>query len=214
MIKRTTLSLLTLLLAVVFHAHAHIQVSGLFSDNMVLQQGVSVPIWGYAHEGDKVTVTFRGQKVSATAHNLKWSLKLHALKAGGPDTLTIATETHKLQFTNVMVGEVWICSGQSNMEWPLSSAFEPANDIASATNTLIRIFKVPNVKSDAPSVKANAAWEVCSPQSVPNFSAVGYYFGRDLQKARKVPVGLIQSDWGGSPAEAWMSREALEMNAR
>ena len=214
MMKRTSLPVFAIFLAAVFSAHAHIQLPGLFSDNMVLQQGVPAPVWGYADEGDMVTVTFRGQKVSATTHNLKWSLKLRALRAGGPDTLTIATKTQRLQFMNVMVGEVWVCSGQSNMEWPLSQAFEPANDITSATNALIHLFKMPKVKSDAPSMKANAAWEVCLPRSVPSFSAVGYYFGRDLQKARKVAVGLIQSDWGGSPAEVWMSRESLEINSR
>ncbi len=214
MIKQRALLVFAIFLSVIFNSRAHIQISGLFSDNMVLQQGVAVPVWGYAHEGDEVTVTFRGQKISTTAHNLKWSLKLRALKAGGPDTLTIATKAQRIEFTNVMVGEVWLCSGQSNMEMPLNQAFEPAGDIASATNSLIRIFNVPNMKSDAPSVKVNTKWEVCSPKSVPGFSAVAYYFGRDLQKARKVAVGLIQSDWGGSPAEAWMSRESLEMNHR
>lgn len=214
MIKRTAILVCAIFLSAILNSRAHIQVPAMFSDNMVLQQGVPVPVWGYAHEGDVVTVTFRGQKFSATAHNLKWSLKLRALKAGGPDTLTIATKAHSLQFTNVLVGEVWLCSGQSNMEWPLRQAFQPQADIASATNALIRLFNVPNVKSDAPSVKVNTHWQVCSPETVPGFSAVAYYFGRDLQKARNVPIGLIQSDWGGSPAEAWMSREALEMNAR
>jgi len=193
---------------------AEVQLPALFSDNMVLQQGLPVPVWGWADDGEVVTVKFRGQKVSTTARNLKWAVTLRGLKAGEPNVLTIATKTRTMQFTNVMVGEVWVCSGQSNMEWPLDKAFQPEADIASATNSLIRLFKVPNVKSDAPSVKINSAWEICTPQGVTNFSAVGYYFGRDLQKARKVAVGLIQSDWGGSPAEAWMSREALEINPR
>ncbi|MCU0785686.1 MAG: sialate O-acetylesterase, partial [Verrucomicrobia bacterium] len=149
-----------------------------------------------------------------TAHNLKWSLKLRALKAGGPDTLTLSTKTQTRQLTNVLVGEVWVCSGQSNMEFPLSRAFQPEADIATATNGLIRLFHVPKAKMDSPTIGIKASWQVCSPQAVPNFTAVGYYFGRDLQAARKVPVGLIQSDWGGSPAEAWMSREALEINPR
>lgn len=212
MMKRTSLGALFVFLAAT--VRAHVQLPAFFSDNMVLQQGVPVTVWGWAHEGDVVTVKFRGQTVSATTHNLKWSLKLRALKAGGPDTLTVGTKQHTLPLTNVLVGEVWVASGQSNMEWPLRQAFQPDDDIASATNTLIRLFHVPKMKSDSPTVKIKASWQVCSPQAVPGFSAVGYYFGRDLQAARKVPVGMIETDWGGSPAEAWMSREALEISGR
>jgi sialate O-acetylesterase len=213
MLKRT-FSCLVLLVTVVT-ARADVQLPALFSDNMVLQQGMPVTIWGWAHEGEKVTVKFRGQTVSATTHNLKWSVKLRALKAGGPDSFSVGTAQNTVTLTNVLVGEVWVCSGQSNMEWPLSQSFQPEADIASATNNLIRLFHVPKAKSDSPTVNIKkASWQLCSPQAVPGFSAVGYYFGRDLQAARKAPVGLIQSDWGGSPAEAWMSREALEINPR
>ena len=201
-------------LSVAMVVRAELQLPALFSDNMVLQQGVPVTVWGWADDGDVVTVEFRGQTVSATAHNLKWSLKLHALKAGGPDTLTLSTKTQTRQLTNVLVGEVWVCSGQSNMQWPMSASFQPEADIAAGTNQSIRLFAVPRVKADAPTVKINAAWQTCSPDAVRSFTAVGYYFGRDLQAARKVPLGLIQSDWGGSPAEVWMSREALEINPR
>ncbi len=193
---------------------AQLQLPALFSDNMVLQQGVPIPLWGWANEGEVVTVKFRGQTVSAKTHNLKWSLTLGELKAGGPDTLTITAKAQVLQFTNVLVGEVWICSGQSNMEWPLNRAFQPEIDIAAATNALMRLLRVPKEKCEAPTVRINSAWTECSPETAARFSAVGYYFGRDLQAARKVPVGLIQSDWGGSPAEVWMSREALEINER
>src|SRR5439155_10873956 len=111
MMKRTPLLACGLLLAATFTAWAHIQLPAMFSDNMVLQQGAPVPIWGWAHEGDVVTVQFRGQKTSATTLNLKWSLKLRALKPGGPDTLTLSTKSQTLQLTNVLVGEVWLCSG-------------------------------------------------------------------------------------------------------
>jgi len=194
--------------------YAAVQLPALFSDNMVLQQGIAVPVWGWADDGDEITVKFREQKVTTTARNGKWLVRLRNLKAGGPDVLTIMMKARTIQFTNVLVGEVWVCSGQSNMELAMQQSFESAADIASATNTLIRLFMVPNVKSDAPTVRIKSSWKQCSPQSVGGFSAVGYYFGRDLQRARKVPVGLIQSDWGGSPAEAWMSREALEVNPR
>src|SRR6185436_16015212 len=136
MMKRFLVAITCVCIAATFTVRAHIELPALFSDNMVLQQGVPVTIWGWGHDGEQVTVSFRGQKVSTKVQNLKWSVKLRALKAGGPDTLTIATDDDKLQFNNVLVGEVWICSGQSNMEWPLSAAFEPQADIDSATNEL------------------------------------------------------------------------------
>ena len=193
---------------------AELQLPAMFSDNAVLQQGVSVPVWGWADDGDVVTVKFRGQKVVATATLGKWSVALKKLKAGGPDTLTVSTKSRTIQFTNVLVGEVWVCSGQSNMEWPLGKSFQSETDIASATNNQIRLFLVPKNKSDAPTTRINGSWVVCSPDVVKWRTAVGYYFGRDLQKARNVPVGLIETYWGGSSAEAWTSREALEMRPR
>lgn len=214
MMKRIRLVTVAVLLTVAVTASATLQLPALFSDNMVLQQGTPVTVWGWANDGDVVTVKFRGQTVSTTAQNLKWSLKLRSLKAGGPDTLTIRTKHDTHTFTNVLVGEVWICSGQSNMEWPMDQSHEPEAAIASATNSHIRIFNIPNLKADAPVVKINAGWKVSSPEVIRRATAVGYYFGRDLQAARKVPIGLIQTDWGGSPAEVWMSREALEINPR
>jgi sialate O-acetylesterase len=186
----------------------------MFSDNMVLQQGQNLPVWGWAEDGEVVTVKFRRQTVKTTTQNLRWELNLHPLKPGGPDVFIISSRSGTIQFTNVMVGDVWVCSGQSNMEWPMSASYEPAADIASATNDQIRVFKVWKNRSGSPTTIINSAWELCSPKSIEGFSAVGYYFGRDLQKARKVPIGLIGTYWGGTPAEAWMSREALEINPR
>src|SRR6267378_2111107 len=107
-------------LGFVLPVHAVVRLPALFSDNMVLQQGTDAPVWGWADDGEEIAVKFRGHKVTATAHNGKWSVRLRNLKPGGPDVLTIATKGQTNQFTNVLVGEVWVCSGQSNMEWPLS----------------------------------------------------------------------------------------------
>lgn len=188
---------------------ADVRLHHLFSDNMVLQQQTSVPIWGWADEGESVTVTFRGQRVETTAKDGRWQVRLTQLAAGGPDRLVVAGK-NRIELTNVLVGEVWICSGQSNMEWPLSRAFEPADDIAGSANAAIRLFTVPKLKADEPVEDVDASWVLCGPDTVPGFSAVGYYFGRALQAARNVPVGLIHTSWGGSPAEVWMSRTALE----
>ena len=193
---------------------AAVQPAPLFSDNMVLQQGRPVPVWGWADDGEVVTIKFRKQTVTTTAQNLKWHVTLHALTAGGPDGFTISTPSRTLQFTNVLVGDVWVCSGQSNMEWPMSRSFESGADIAAATNAMIRVFLVPKNRLEAPTAVIKAGWELCSPQSIAGFSAVGYYFGRDLQAARRGPVGLIGTYWGGTPAEAWMNRESFEINPR
>ncbi len=203
-----------MVVALNFGLRAEVRLAAPFSDNMVLQQRAPVPVWGWADDGEVITVKFRGQKVTTTAKDLKWCAVLRSLKAGGPDVLTVSTKNQTIQLANVLVGEVWVCSGQSNMEFPLSRAFEAEGDVASATNAQIRLFKVPKNRQDSPTVVLKSAWEECSPQKAASFSAVGYYFGRDLQQARKVPVGLIGTYWGGTPAEAWISRPALEQNAR
>lgn len=195
-------------------ASAEVRLPAIFSDNMVLQQGQPVPVWGWADDGEAVTIKFRGQKVAATATNLKWEAKLRPLKAGGPDAFIVESKNQTITLTNVLVGEVWVCSGQSNMEWPMSRAFEPEGDISSATNAEIRLFKVPKNRLDSPTVILKSGWETLSPNSVNDFSAVGYYFGHNLQQARKTPVGLIGTYWGGTPAESWMDRESLEINPR
>ncbi len=189
--------------------HADVKLPGIFSDNMVLQQSAPVPVWGWAEEGESVTVEFRGDRVRTTAKGGKWTVKLSELKAGGPDTLTVSGK-NRIELKNVLVGEVWICSGQSNMEWPFSRSYEPATDIAGSANPMIRLYTVPKLKADQPVDDIKARWVECNPQTTPNFSAVAYYFGRDLQKALGVPVGLIHTSWGGSPAEVWMSQRALE----
>ncbi len=200
----------------VFSARAEIRLHHLFTDHMVLQQGTSVPVWGWADDGDKITVEFGGQKASTIAKNGKWTVKLKNLKPGAPDTLRVRAVTAKgentlLQVSDVVVGEVWIASGQSNMEWTLGRSFESTNDIANSANAQIRLFTVPKLKLNAPTNDVNGSWQICGPQSSPSFSAVAYYFARDLQKALGVPVGVIHTSWGGSPAEVWI-REDLMAN--
>jgi sialate O-acetylesterase len=116
---------------------------------------------------------------------------------------------NRIQFADVLVGEVWICSGQSNMEWPMSRSFEPESDIANSANPHLRLLTVPKLKAESPTNNISATWVVCGPETVRGFSAVAYYFGRDLQAARGVPVGLIHTSWGGSPAEVWIRHELL-----
>ena len=200
-------------------ARADVRLPAVFSDNMVLQQGVPVTVWGFADEGEEVTVQFQGQSVKATAFKQlpnpasRWKLRLAPLKASAtPDVFTVSGK-NKLERKNVLVGEVWIASGQSNMEFGLRSSHESQPDMDAANLPLIRLFTVPRAKLTAPADDVKASWQVCSPQSVQNFSAVAFYFGRDLHAALKVPIGLIHTSWGGTPAEAWTSQSSIEGNA-
>jgi sialate O-acetylesterase len=162
-----------------------------------------------AAPGEKVTVAFRDQKVSAEAgSDGQWQAYLEPLKAGGPDELTVSG-SNTIVLKNVLVGEVWVCSGQSNMWWPVGNSLNARQEIAAAQYPMIRLFTVPMVVAGRPQRDVDGQWAPVSPQSVEKFSAVGYFFGRDLYKALGAPVGLIHSSWGGSPAEAWTTRATL-----
>ncbi|MBN2508575.1 MAG: sialate O-acetylesterase [Verrucomicrobia bacterium] len=203
---------LLLALAAAPGTRADVTLHGLFTDNMVLQQGVAIPVWGWASPGEEVQVGFDGSLITVTCPaSGQWRVTFKARKAGGPKSL-IAQGNNFVILTNILIGEVWIASGQSNMQWPLQRAFEPEAAIANSAHPQIRLYTVPRLKADAPQTNVNAAWQLCGPETVPGFSAVAYYFARDLQRALKVPVGIIHSSWGGSPAEVWTSEPALAAN--
>ncbi len=196
-------------------ALADVKLHGLFTDHMVLQQKTTVPVWGQADPDEKVTVTFQGQKVTATADAKgKWMAKLENLEPGGPFEMTVEGK-NSVKLADVLVGEVWICSGQSNMQWTISQSKDPKETIAASANPNLRLFQQRQVTSGKPLDHTQTAdawkqWRVAAPESVPGFSAVAYHFGQSLQKARNVPVGVIHTSWGGTPAEAWTSSEFLE----
>lgn len=196
-------------------ARADVKPHALFSDHMVLQRDVPLTVWGMADPGEKINVTIKDEKKlisagEATANaDGTWKVALPKLAVGGPYELTI-TGKNTVTCKDVLAGEVWVCSGQSNMEWQLQRSFEPQATIESAKNPKLRLFTVPRVTATAPQTGVTSEWKECTPETVPGFSAVGYYFGRDLQKALGVPVGLIHTSWGGTPAEAWTSKEALD----
>ncbi len=214
---RASLSLI-LLVAWPCFSTADVKPHVLFTDGAVLQRGMPVPVWGTADDGEKVTVKFQDQVVSTTAKGGKWMVKLAELKAGGPFSLTIEGK-NKVEVSDVLVGEVWVCSGQSNMEWTLNKAAEFEAAKASANDPMLRLYTVPKAVSDEPldTIKrkespGERAWLSSDADSAAKFSAVGYFFGRDLRKALGVPVGLIHTSWGGTAAEAWTSRKTLESN--
>lgn len=191
-------------------ASAEVRVPRLIGDNMVLQRGVRVNVWGWADPGERVVVEINGQTAATKAGaDGRWSVRLRPMDAGGPYTMTI-TGRNTLSFRNVMVGDVWVCSGQSNMEWPVAASMNGEREVASAEYPMIRLFTVPHKVATSPEEDVPGRWEVCSPRTVGGFSAVGYFFGREIHKRLGVPVGLINTSWGGTPAEAWTSRPALE----
>lgn len=182
----------------------------LFSDHMVLQRGIENPVWGWTTPGAVVTVTLQGQTVTTTAaEDGKWVAKLPPLVTGGPWQMDIGGP-QKVAIKDVLVGEVWICSGQSNMEWPVAASNESEKEIKAAAYPRLRLFTVPKRISGEPEKTVAAAWQNCTPETIGSFSAVGYYFGRELLKQLDVPVGLIHSSWGGTIAEAWVSADALQ----
>ena len=190
-------------------ARAEVELNSLFTDGAVLQQGVAAPVWGAGKDGEQITVKIQDQTVSATVRDGRWLVRLKPMKAGGPFTMTI-TGDNTITLTNMLVGEVWLCSGQSNMAFHLAQAANAADAIAAAADSQLRLFTVPYGATDTPKTEVPGSWKESSPETARGFSAVAWFFGRDLRRALKVPVGLIHSSVGGTPAEAWTSRATLE----
>jgi len=188
--------------------YADVRPHGLFSDGMVLQRGAEIPVWGTADDGEEVEVTFCGQTVTTVSEGGKWMVRLQPLKAGGPFTMRISG-ANVVKVQDVLVGEVWVCGGQSNMVQPVNNSANGEQEVADSENPTIRLLKVPEAHADSPIEEVNAPWKRCEPGTVRGFSAVAYFFGREIQSELAVPVGLIQSCVGGTPAEAWMSMAAL-----
>lgn len=192
---------------------AQVKLPTFFSNNMVLQKGIELPVWGWASPGEKVTVSLDKSKGSTKANkDGKWMVKLPSMNYGGPYQLSIQGKT-SISFENVMIGEVWVCSGQSNMEFQLITSKNGAVEVASSDHPNIRLFTVKKRISDKPQDQLEEGeWLQCSPATAAHFSAVGYFFGRALNQKLKVAVGLINSSWGGTIAETWTSEQMIGQN--
>src|ERR1700682_259085 len=190
-------------------AQAEVRVPSIIGDNMVVQQGRKARVWGTAQPGERVTATFAGHTERTIADGQgHWQIFLGPLKASGPFVMTIAG-SNKLTFKNVLVGDVWICSGQSNMEFPLVSANGGAEAMAQANYPEIHLFTLQKNTAALPLDDVKGHWVVTTPDLVGQFSAVAYFFGRELYQRLKIPLGLIHTSWGGTPAVASTSHDAL-----
>jgi sialate O-acetylesterase len=208
MIKLKPLFILFTLL-VATPVFANVRVPALIGDNMVLQRDRKIRIWGWADPNERVTVAIGKDQTSAvTDSSGRWQALVGPLKTGDPLELKI-TGNNTLTFKNILVGEVWVCSGQSNMEWPLINTKNGAQDVAQANFPEIRLFTVQKATASAPLDDVKGQWAAATPENAGQFSAVAYYFGRELYQKLKIPVGLIHTSWGGTPAEAWTDHATL-----
>ncbi len=211
-----TVLCLTGLLSLAGAVQAEVKLPTAFSDHMVMQYGVPVPVWGWADAGEKIAVQIGKQtKTTVTGADGKWMLKLDKLKAGGPYSLTISGK-NKIVINDVYAGEVWVCSGQSNMDMTVAKedrywcgVFNEAAEVAAADYPLIRVFDTDFTPAAIPQDDVIGKWEVVSPKTIGHLSAVAYFFAREIQKKIKMPIGLITSAYGASTAEAWVKEEAL-----
>ena len=213
---KTITSYLTtiILLSLGLNLSAEVKLPNVIGNDMVLQRDLPVPIWGWADKGEAVTVSFAGQTKTAKADNDgKWMVKLDKLKASAKPAKLTVKGSNEIKLENILVGEVWICSGQSNMEWSIRSSMNAKEEITASDHPDIRLFNVPGHKvhpQPQERLAIPAEWKVCKPETSANFSAVGYYFGRRLHKELGVPVGLVGSNWGGTRIEPWTTLAGFE----
>lgn len=217
---RVALLLAAAVILPIAQSRAEVRLPVLFSDNMVLQAGKMVRVWGWANEGELVVVHYRDQVRSNRAKDGKWSVSLKAMKANSEGAVLAVFGDNDIELKNVVVGEVWIASGQSNMQFALKRSDDWTRAAASSSNPDLRLFTVPRVRSNealddiqGEYMGGKPRWAIAGTDSTPDFSAVGYFFGRDLQKALGVPVGIIHSSWGGTPAELWTRESELRANS-
>ena len=190
--------------------NAEVKLSAIFSDNMVIQQHKPIHIWGWAAKGESVEVRFLSQHLKTKAdRNGQWSVTFKAIDHGGPYQLEVNGKNNRVVLNNILIGEVWLCSGQSNMEFMVKNVMNASIEISRAAYPNIRSFNVVKAYATSPKSNMEGTWQICSPQTVPDFSAVAYFFARNLYEQLGVPIGIINASWGGTDIETWMSEQAF-----
>lgn len=214
--KNMFLSVPGLLLLITTHAFGKIRLPAVIASNMVLQQQSATTLWGWADPGEKIIITTSWNNAVdsvITTGDANWKMKINTPSAGGPYTITLKGWT-TVVLENIMIGEVWVCSGQSNMEWSSNQNLKQIIDeLPNSSNNNIRLFHVPKTTSLYPQDNLEGQWKVCSPESLKGFSAIGYFFGKKLQHDLNVPIGLINASWGGTPAETWTPDDKVAEDA-
>lgn len=211
----TVISIALSVFAITSISCGDITLPAVFSDHMVLQRDLEVPIWGTADPGEKVRVQFAGQDQTTTADSQgHWTVTLKAMPASTESRSMRIQGNNQIEITDVLVGEVWVCGGQSNMEWSINNSNNAKEEKASANRPDIRLIKAPHVTSSTPAFTIDSRWQITTPETVGQFTAVGYLFGRDLQDALDVPIGLLSINWGGTRIEPWISRQSLSQHPR
>jgi sialate O-acetylesterase len=189
---------------------AEVRLAGVFGSNMVLQRDAPVKVWGWADKNERIRLQLNGQTVTSRANaDGAWDITLSPVPLGGTYTMRVEGKNSMVELTNIAVGDVWLCSGQSNMEWTVAQSANAAKEIAAAAYPEIRSLRVPKgIKAD-PQSSFNAEWVACSPATVGDFSGVAYFYARELYREQKIPIGIINASWGGTDIEAWMSENAF-----
>ena len=193
---------------------AQLKVSKLFSDHAVLQRDQAIHVWGWADSQSSVTILFNEKKYNTRSDKQgKWMVEIPAMKAGGPYQMTISNSAETILLQDILIGDVWICSGQSNMEWTVSNSYNATAEIEEAKDKNIRHFKIPRSYAKSPEeTLAGGEWQVTNTETVGDFTAVGYYFAKELRKHVDIPIGLLNTSWGGSRIEPWMSAATLNLD--
>lgn len=212
---RITFYLVSLFFFGTFHLAAQLRLPVVFDDHMVIQQKTSAPIWGWAHPSQDVTITVSWDTTTVrtkASNGTFWKTFINTPPAGGPHTITIKSGNDAITLNDILAGEVWLASGQSNMEWSMQAAGDGKTMIDQVNDPQIRLLNIPKSSAATLQERGEGQWKVCDKESVKGFSAVAYFFGKKLSEELGVPVGLINSSWGGSPAEVWLPAEIVENN--
>lgn len=206
---------LVALIAVAPQCFAEIRTSAVFGDHMVLQREKPIHVWGWTAPGQSVDVRLAGKAETVkSGDDGRFDVSLPALPAGGPHKMTISSDGESVEYEDVLIGEVWVCSGQSNMQWAVQQSDDADLEALAANFPNLRLISVPQVGTQEPQTTFDGQWEASTPETVKQFSAVGFFFGRQIHQTLDVPVGLIDNAWGGSAAEAWVERDVLRSSGK
>lgn len=208
--------LILLFLTITPFAMGQIRLPAIFSSNMVIQQNAEIPIWGWAGPTQDIQIQVSWDTIvvqTKVANTSMWKATIKTPSAGGPHTISIKAGTEKIMLENVLSGEVWLCSGQSNMEWSMDISADGKPYLEQINDSLMRLFQVPRSAASTPQMKGEGNWNLCSGEPLRWFSAVAYYFGKTLNTELKVPIGLIHSSWGGTPAEVWVPQSMIDSDS-